>query len=292
MNDDFTTAMDRSAYCAQVLSHLRRLSREEREAVRAELEAHMEDRVCALLDLGYDQALAEERTMAAMGDPAEVGREMERQYPRGWNIVAGVSLVLCVFVLFSALSGSDNRRMIGYAWDSLRYRVFPPGPETVIAGTVSPREIEPVSGVTEAVDIRRTVGDNVLRVYQITVGTQNSQTAAQTRIYEGGYQDGALAAEAAIPPEEGQLTAEAAVCLYHRIPGGLVAMPSFNNLTVESQRGDQQVPFRRGAVANPMMWQVFLRTPVRPGDDHITLRYAWLGENVTIDVPLPKEGVS
>ena len=284
--------MDRSAYCAQVLSHLRRLSREEREAVRAELEAHMEDRVCALLDLGYDQALAEERTMAAMGDPAQVGREMAKQYPRGWNVVTGVSLVLCAFVLFSALSGSDNRRMIGYAWDSLVYRVFPPGPETVIAGTVSPREIKPVSGVTEAVDIRRTVGDNVLRVYQITVGTQDSQTAAQTRIYEGGYQDGALAAEAAIPPEEGQLTAEAAVCLYHRIPGGLVAMPSFNNLTAESQRGDQQVPFRRGAVANPMMWQVFLRSPVQPGDDHITLRCAWLGESVTIDVPLPEEGAS
>lgn len=284
--------MDRSAYCAQVLSHLRRLSRREREAVRAELEAHMEDRVCALLDLGYDQALAEERTMAAMGDPAQVGREMAKQYPRGWNVVTGVSLVLCAFVLFSALSGSDNRRMIGYAWDSLVYRVFPPGPETVIAGTVSPREIKPVSGVTEAVDIRRTVGDNVLRVYQITVGTQDSQTAAQTRIYEGGYQDGALAAEAAIPPEEGQLTAEAAVCLYHRIPGGLVAMPSFNNLTVESQRGDQQVPFRRGAVANPMMWQVFLRSPVQPGDDHITLRCAWLGESVTIDVPLPEEGAS
>lgn len=284
--------MNRAEYCAQVLSHLRRLSRREREAVRAELEEHMEDRVCALLDLGYDQALAEERTMAAMGDPAQVGREMAKQYPRGWNVVTGVSLVLCVFVMFSALSSSSNRKMIGYAWDSLVYRVFPPGPETVIAGTVSPRGIEPVSGVTEAVDIRRTIGDNVLWVYQITVGTQDSQTAAKTRIYEDGYQDGALAAEAAKPQEEGQLTAEAAVCIYHKIPGGLVAMPLFNNLTAESQRGDQQVPFRRGAVANPMMWQVFLRSPVQPGDDHITLRCAWLGESVTIDVPLPEEGAS
>lgn len=284
--------MNRAEYCAQVLSHLRRLSRREREAVRAELEAHMEDRVCALLDLGYDQALAEERTMAAMGDPAQVGREMAKQYPRGWNVVTGVSLVLCVFVMFSALSSSSNRKMIGYAWDSLVYRVFPPGPETVIAGTVSPRGIEPVSGVTEAVDIRRTIGDNVLWVYQITVGTQDSQTAAKTRIYEDGYQDGALAAEAAKPQEEGQLTAEAAVCIYHKIPGGLVAMPLFNNLTAESQRGDQQVPFRRGAVANPMMWQVFLRSPVQPGDDHITLRYAWLGERVTVDIPLPEEGAS
>lgn len=284
--------MNRAEYCAQVLSHLRRLSRREREAVRAELEEHMEDRVCALLDLGYDQALAEERTMAAMGDPAQVGREMAKQYPRGWNVVTGVSLVLCVFVMFSALSSSSNRKMIGYAWDSLVYRVFPPGPETVIAGTVSPRGIEPVSGVTEAVDIRRTIGDNVLWVYQITVGTQDSQTAAKTRIYEDGYQDGALAAEAAKPQEEGQLTAEAAVCIYHKIPGGLVAMPLFNNLTAESQRGDQQVPFRRGAVANPMMWQVFLRSPVQPGDDHITLRYAWLGERVTVDIPLPEEGAS
>ena len=89
-----------------------------------------------------------------------------------------------------------------------------------------------------------------------------------------------------------QLTAEAAVCIYHKIPGGLVAMPLFNNLTAESQRGDQQVPFRRGAVANPMMWQVFLRSPVQPGDDHITLRYAWLGERVTVDIPLPEEGAS
>ena len=283
--------MNRSEYCAQVLSHLRRLSRREREAVRAELEEHMEDRVCALLDLGYDQALAEERTMAAMGDPAQVGREMAKQYPRGWNVVTGVSLVLCVFVMFSALSSSSNRKMIGYAWDSLVYRVFPPGPETVIAGTVSPREIEPVSGVTEAVDIRRTIGDNVLRVYQITVGTQDSQTAEQTGIYEGGYPDSALAAEVRKPQEDGQLTAEAAVCLYHRIPGGLVAMPSFNELRVESQRGDQQVPFRRGAVFNPMMWQIFLRAPVQPGDDHITLRYVWLGENVAIDVPLPEEVV-
>lgn len=230
--------------------------------------------------------------MAAMGDPAQVGREMAKQYPRGWNVVTGVSLVLCVFVMFSALSSSSNRKMIGYAWDSLVYRVFPPGPETVIAGTVSPRGIEPVSGVTEAVDIRRTIGDNVLWVYQITVGTQDSQTAAKTRIYEDGYQDGALAAEAAKPQEEGQLTAEAAVCIYHKIPGGLVAMPLFNNLTAESQRGDQQVPFRRGAVANPMMWQVFLRSPVQPGDDHITLRYAWLGERVTVDIPLPEEGAS
>lgn len=283
--------MNRAEYCARVLAGLRGLSRRERAAVRRELEEHIEDHAQALLDLGYDEQLAEERTMAAMGDPAEVAREMARQYPRGWRIVTGMSLALCVFVLFSVLSNNYNRRMIGYAWDSIVYRISPPGPETVIARTVSPRGVEPVSGVAEAVDIRRTIGDNVLRVYRITVGTQDNQTAEKTWIYEGGYQDGALAAEAAARPEDSQLTAEAAVCIYHRVPGGLVAMPSFNNLTVESQRGDQQVPYRLGAVFNPMIWQVFLRAPVQPGDDHITLRYEWLGETVAVDVPLPKEGM-
>ena len=42
-------------------------------------------------------------------------------------------------------------------------------------------------------------------------------------------------------------------------------------------------------------WQAeyaHLLAPVRPGDDHITLRYAWLGETVLIDVPLPEEAGS
>ena len=46
MNDDFTTAMDRSAYCAQVLSRLRRLSREEREAVKRAIEERLYDIFC------------------------------------------------------------------------------------------------------------------------------------------------------------------------------------------------------------------------------------------------------
>lgn len=284
--------MDRAEYCARVLSGLRGLSRRERAAVQRELEDHMEDHARALLDLGYDEKLAEERTMAAMGDPAEVAREMAKQYPRGWRVVTGVSLALCVFVLFSVLSSSSNRKMIGYAWDSVFYRVFPPGPETLISQFAGPQGIEPVSGVTEAVDIRRTIGGDELRVYQITVGPQDSRTAEKAWIYEGGYQDGALAAEAAEHPEEDQLMAEAAALLYSRTPGGLVSMESFNNLTAESQQGDQQVPFRWGAIGNPMIWQVFLRAPVQPGDDHITLRYEWMGETVAVDVPLPEGGAS
>ena len=79
--------MDRRQYTEQVLSSLRRVTQRERESIRAELDGHMEDHMEALRALGYDEELAEERTLAAMGDPAEVGRELNRQYPFRWLVV-------------------------------------------------------------------------------------------------------------------------------------------------------------------------------------------------------------
>ena len=61
--------MDRQDYTAAVLSALRRVTSRERAAIRAELDGHIEDHMEGLLELGYDEALAEERTLAAMGDP-------------------------------------------------------------------------------------------------------------------------------------------------------------------------------------------------------------------------------
>ena len=43
----------------------------------------------ALRELGYDEELAEERAIAAMGEPDEVGRELNRQYTGwGWVLVS------------------------------------------------------------------------------------------------------------------------------------------------------------------------------------------------------------
>lgn len=247
MKDDFTTAMDRAEYCARVLAGLRHLSRREREAVRRELEDHIEDHVRALLDLGYDEQLAEERTMAAMGDPAEVAREMEKQYPRYWDAVTGVSVIISIVMIFVMVLGIGS---LGFLWDSVAYRFRPPESRGAMD-----------YAVTEDRDIRVTVGNDVLRVYRISVYV-----------------------------EEGERLAEAAVCTYDRIPGGTVSRNLLDCLTAESQRGELRRYGRSGGGGGH--WQAEyarLRAPVRPGDDHITLRYAWLGETVLIDVPLPEE---
>lgn len=78
--------MDRRDYTDRVLSSLRRVTEKEREAIRSELDGHIEDHMEALRELGYDEELAEERAIAAMGEPDEVGRELNRQYT-GWGWV-------------------------------------------------------------------------------------------------------------------------------------------------------------------------------------------------------------
>ncbi|MEI3306968.1 MAG: permease prefix domain 1-containing protein [Dysosmobacter sp.] len=55
----------------------------ERLAIQAELDAHIEDHMAALRELDYPPELAEERALAAMGDPVEVGRSSMRAIKAG-----------------------------------------------------------------------------------------------------------------------------------------------------------------------------------------------------------------
>ena len=126
--------MDRREYTDRVLACLRRLTPKERAAVRAEIDGHLEDHVCALLDLGYDPELAEQRTLAAMGDPEEVGRELEKQHPVFWLILgraAVLLLALCCLLLAQNLSGwhvfenLSNRVSIHHQYPLEKYDVEP-----------------------------------------------------------------------------------------------------------------------------------------------------------------------
>ena len=245
--------MTRSTYIQAVFSRLKRLTRREREAIRRELDGHMEDHFEALRELGYDEREAEERTIAAMGDPAEVGRALDRQYT-GWGFVllsrAAVLLtaVLCVQTLLGL-------GILGNFYDSVRARI---SPEAVGAD----RDFSP-QAVTYP-DLRIPVGNDVLRIYRVSVGTFGENIYA----------------------------AEVAMVAYDRIPGGVVSerlteAAEFADqwgCTLKSMSGRGQGSF--GADYSTQYLSIC------EGDAYITLTYDRLGEHVAVEIPLPEGGAS
>lgn len=154
--------MDRADYTARVLAQLRHVTGEERAAIRAEIDGHMEDHICALLDLGYDQALAEERTLAAMGDPAEVGREIDKQYPLSWLVIGRAAVVLTAVMCLMLLVGLP---LLGSFFSSVRARTFPPESDN---GSY-------IAAATAQVDVRVRVGNDIVRIYRIYAGAKREE---------------------------------------------------------------------------------------------------------------------
>ena len=144
--------MTRQEFLDQVLSPLGRLTAQERENVRRELEEHVEDRMEALLEMGWDAELAEERCLEAMGDPAEIGRA-----------AVALTVVMCI----QALLGFG---MLSNVWSSLEARICPSTASSI--GGLKDVEAE------EALDIRAEVGNDILRIYQVYVGEKDGQRAA------------------------------------------------------------------------------------------------------------------
>lgn len=190
--------MTRKEFMDQVLLPLGRLTGDERSAVRQELEEHIEDRMEALLEMGWAPELAEARSLEAMGDPGEIGREMAKQY-RGrvwlWLDRAAVTLmaVVCVWMLLGL-------GMLGSAWNNVKARTCR---DTDI---VTRLEVVEASAL---VDIREMVGNDVLRIIRVNVGLRDGRRAA-----------------------------EVAASMYDRIPFGIAADNFLNKSELKNQRGE------------------------------------------------------
>lgn len=241
--------MDRKTYIDTVLSALRHVTGDERAAIRAELEGHMEDHMEGLLELGYEPELAEERTLAAMGDPQEVGRELNKQYTGwGWVLLSRMAVLLTVVLCIQALLGIG---ILGNLWDSVAARVWPKNFEEMEA--VSPT-------ATERLNIRVPVGNDVLRVYQVSRVTR-----------------------------EGVPAVGVSLCAYDRLPGGVVSDRLLPGVWIEDQRGSplEWLPNGQGRGSIGANYQLRY-VPVEPSDTFITLRYDRFGEDVSVKIPLPE----
>ena len=236
--------MNRKEYTDAVLTALRHVTDRERLAIRAELDAHIEDHIAALRELDYPPELAEERALAAMGDPTEVGRELNACYQSWFWVILGraaavVTAVLCILALLHV-------GLLGMVAESISARIYPDEDSCFAKPTA-----------TERLDIRIPVGNDVLHVYRISVG-----------------QDDTL----------GEQVAEVMFCTYDRIPVGIVSH-QFAWAFLENPRGEQAV-----SGSGRGNWRVEYRSilvPVQKEDPSVTLCYEAFGEQVRLELPLP-----
>ena len=247
--------MTRSEYVERVLSVMKHVTGEEREAIRAEIDAHIEDHICGLLELDYPEDLAEERTMALMGDPEEVGRELDKQCTNGfWLWLEGIARILLVIFILTAVIGCP---ILFHAADYLEARFAPEGYSTDFP-----------SEITEEVDLRIQVGNDILRVYEVALGEESHYNRAT--------------GESEVLP-----TAQVSVCAYNRIPFGIVSGDLFTYLKAADQRGTEIDTWGGGAGSWGAEYDRYY-IPIEPSDTYVILSYDRFGESVTLKVPLPE----
>lgn len=84
----------------------------EHKAIRAELLGHLEDKEQYFLDSGMEPREAARAAVEAMGDPVEIGKELDKAHPVFWGrlytLTKAVIVLLCLVVLFCAVDYANK----------------------------------------------------------------------------------------------------------------------------------------------------------------------------------------
>ena len=247
--------MDRGEYTAVVLAQLRRVTREERAAISAELDAHMEDHVCALLELGYPETEAARRAVECMGDPVETGRELDRQYRHWWLVVVrcvarAVLIFACILLLGQLRELSDIGSAVAARHDSGRsdYSWAFANDIRILA--------------TERVDDHFAVGDDVLRIACVSLADDLTGRYAGARVVIVQFRT------------------------YDHIPGGYVSQEIAYNVRLSNERGEQTGNAFLSSGLRAARGGCIL--PVAPADRSVTLRCDYMGCHIERVIELPE----
>ena len=91
-------------FCDRVCSYIDYATGRELEQVRKELRDHLEDHARALVDIGRSPEEAEVSAILAMGDPEDIGREMNKQFPFIWLFLSRATVVIAIILALLLIS--------------------------------------------------------------------------------------------------------------------------------------------------------------------------------------------
>lgn len=245
--------MDGENFCDRVLSRVRHATPEERNDIRAELLGHLEDHAEALKDAGYDEETAGERALSAMGEPEQIGEELNRNYPLGWLILSRVTLAASIFLAVSVLLYWP---LLGSTFNSFQARIDPEGAEryhSAIEDSAHAREV----------NLKARIGNDVLYIYQVSL----------------------------VPAADGQTgTVSIAMCNYDRNPFGMASGAALGALQLETESGRLVKYPSGGGGDSGAYYSVMKDIPVTRQDGYLAVSYDRYGSHVRLEVPLDWEG--
>lgn len=232
----------------EVLSHIHYATARERQEIRRELEGHVEDRTEALEAAGYGRAEAQSRSLAAMGDPGEIGAGLDRQYSHlGLWLYRAVNMALVLMVVVMAMT--MPLRLIWILGDNLEARWAPER-----SGLAAQEKLE--GAVVRKVDIRAEVGSDILYIYQV-----------------------------AFAPERGE--ANVYYCNYDKSPFGRASQQMMNSLAITSASGGRMGSGGGGGNGGAYYWRETI-TGIRPEDQCLYASYDRFGEHIWLEIPLDR----
>lgn len=246
-------------FCEEVLYYIPRATKAEREAIRAELEAHLTDHRDALMEEGMDYREAVLAATQAMGDPREIGQAMNEQLSPFWlRLEKRFWTILLVALFVFRLAAAP----VVHLTQAVAVRVAP--------GLVFDLELDQWNSryspallelkeqgytLREDVDIRMTLGNEELRICRM-------------------YMD----------PTPGNTRIAVAMVTYNRNWMGYVS----NNIWRINFQNQRQEG-RDGSVGDVVGVALRYNIPVYPGDTDVTLVYKRFGEEKVLKVPIPWE---
>lgn len=259
-------------FLEDVLYHIPRATKKEKESIRAELENHLLDHQEALTEKGMAPQEARRKAEEAMGDPAEIGWEFNEGLSPFWlwakRAIQGAICLVLITAFYISVYGSDKLwtgtwDVLSGAWKNYQARQ---GKDLAFAG----REVETafVDYAWDCWEVMR-VGDEMVCLYRVELGENHAQKGT----YYGDFY----------------------FCTYNEDPFAPANKEIFGQLTVTPESGitgDPEYPwgweFTHGSRS---VWESRYRTLVMEGDTYVDVTYDHYGTYVTMRCPLTWEEV-
>lgn len=164
--------MTQGEFCARLRKSLRRATDTEWQSVRREFVGHIEDRAEDFKRAGFPPEEAQERAVAAMGEPEEIGQALNAQLSPFWLIVSRVSTVCIVLLCFGLLASLTGFFRV---YENLQARFAPGG------GFRGPE----AGYVRQEVDARMSLrSGDILRVYWVDVDPKEGLAEIRYCLYD------------------------------------------------------------------------------------------------------------